>query len=118
MENFLDQLRNNIIDDANLKDNLSFAAFYIALYENFADSVESRIKGFYWRGCELQEDGEYKDRYSPDYKTKIKDRDVDGKGNHDILKASMLWLVDAGAINEDDYEFFLLAKKQRNRFFA
>ena len=60
------------MDDANLKDNLSFAAFYIALYESFADFVEDRIKGLYWCGCECTENGQNKEHYSPDYTTKIR----------------------------------------------
>lgn len=116
MNDNFEHLKENIIDEANLRESLSFAAFYIALFENFTNSIEDQIKKLYWRGSEIGDDGEYKDKYHSDYKTRIEKRDVDGKGNHDVLKASMLWLKDEGAIDDEDYEFFLEAKKQRNIF--
>lgn len=109
-------LKENIIDEANLRESLSFAALYIALFENFISFIEDRIKKLYWSGSEIGDDGEYRDKYHSDFKTRIEKRDVDGKGNHDVLKASMLWLKDEGAINDEDYEFFLEAKQQRNLF--
>ena len=110
------QILTNITDKDNLKDNLSFCSFYIALFEHFADNIQELIKSFYWEGCELQPSGGYKHNYSPKYKSLIVDRRVDDEGNKDKLKASMLWFLEQGAINEGDYLFFCEAKKQRNTF--
>lgn len=106
----------NISDKEILKDNLSFFAFYIALYENFADMVEERIKGFFCNENKQRKDGTYKYIYSQKYKDAIVEKRVDEKENKDILKASMLWLKDQGAINDEDYSFFLQAKELRNMF--
>ena len=64
----------------------------------------------------MQNDGEYKYLYSQEYKDEVENKRVDEKGNKDRLKASMLWLKKQGAINEEDYSFFLKAKEQRNLF--
>ena len=107
---------NNIVDEETLRDNLSFTAFYIALYENFSYLVKERIEGFYCIGAHIEDDGTIKYNISMKYKTDIVNRVVDSKGNKDVLKASMLWFVDQGAITLEEYEYFLKMKEQRNRF--
>lgn len=106
----------NVIDKETLQGNLSFTAFYIAVYENFAFLIRDRIKSFYTTGFEQTEDGTVREIQSPEYKAKIKNRIVDDKGNKDVLKASVLWLVDNHAFSMDDYDQFLKMKEQRNLF--
>lgn len=107
---------NNIIDSKTLQDNLSFTAFYIAVYENFAYTAQERIKFFYCHGATRNEDGTIEYHYNDDYKKLIKNRVVDDRGNKDPLKASILWFVDTGAITMDEYQLFLKIKEQRNVF--
>lgn len=106
----------NVIDKDTLRDNFSFVAFFIAVYENFAHLIKEQIKGFYTTGFEKSEDGTIREILLPAYKEKIKNRIVDNKGNKDELKASVLWLVDHEAFSMQDYEAFLKMKEQRNLF--
>ena len=77
----------NVIDKDTLRDNFSFVAFFIAVYENFAHLIKEQIKGFYTTGFEKSEDGTIHEILLPAYKEKIKNRIVDNKGNKDELKA-------------------------------
>ena len=92
----------NITDKKSLENNLSFAAFFIAVYESFSCYVTNTIENFYFNNDE--------------YKRLIKNRVVDEDGNKNILKASLLWFVDEGAITMDEYEKFLEFKTRRNNF--
>ncbi len=105
-----------ILDEHTLRDNLSFIAFYIALFENFADHVEDRIKCLFCNETIGTENNRITSKENEEYIRVIKNRIVDDKGNKDTLKSLMIWLKDNGAINEDDYAVFLKAKKQRNIF--
>ena len=110
------EMLNNVVDEKILQDNLSFTAFYIAVYENFAYIVQDRIKSFYCHRMTRKEDGTFEYEYDEEYVNLIKNRIVDDKGNKNPLKASVLWFVDAGAITMNDYELFLKIKEQRNVF--
>lgn len=104
----------NITDKDILQDNLTFASLYIAVYEHMTDYVVSILKSFL---CDWGvKDG--KEYYSETdiYKTEIKNRIVDDKGNKDITKSSFLWLIDNGAITQADYQIFLDAKLLRNKY--
>ena len=103
----------NITDKDTLQDNLTFVSLYIAVYEHMADYVVSNIKFFL---CEVGiKDGKEFFRETDAYKTKIRHRIVDEKGNKDKTKASFLWLVDNGGISQLDYEKFLEIKDLRNQ---
>ena len=110
------QILENISDKSRLQDNLTFAALYIALFENFASTVVDRIQSFYCTGFSRKDDGNYEILHSPEYNKRIKNRSVDEKGNKNTLKASILWLQDNGAIDQNDYSLFLEAKQQRNLY--
>lgn len=104
----------NITDKNILQDNLTFASLYIAVYEHMTDYVVSNLKSFL---CDWGiKDG--KEYYSETdvYKTEIKNRIVDDKGNKDITKSSFLWIIDNGAITKADYQIFLDAKLPRNKY--
>ena len=78
------------------------------------DYVVSNLKSFL---CDWGvKDG--KEYYSETdiYKTEIKNRIVDDRGNKDITKSSFLWLIDNGAITQEDYQIFLDAKLLRNKY--
>lgn len=104
----------NVADKSILQDNLTFASLYIAIYEHMTDYVVSNIKEFL---CDFEiKNGEVIYTETDDYKTEIKNRIVDKKGNKDVTKASFLWLIDNDAIDNADYESFLAAKKIRNKY--
>ncbi len=110
MADWLEHIANEEI----LKQNLIFCSLYIAVYEHITDCVEDAIKSFL---CHEQiEDGKLTYAETSEYRKKIKNRIVDDKGNKNITKASFLWLVENGAISEEDYRCFLQAKDIRNRY--
>lgn len=105
---------DNITDKNFLQDNMTFVSLYIAVFENMTDYVVSNLKSFL---CDLSiKDGKEVYKETTKYREEIKNRIVDDKGNKDITKASFLWLVDNGAITQEDYDCFLDIKKVRNRY--
>ena len=104
----------NVTNKNILQDNLTFASLYIAIYEHMTEYVVSNIKEFL---CNFEiKDGKVIYTEIDDYKSEIRNRIVDEKGNKDVTKASFLWLIDNGAIDKTDYESFLIAKKMRNKY--
>lgn len=104
----------NITDKDILQENLTFASMYIAVYEHMNDYVVSNIRDFL---CDIGiEDGKEFCRETEVYRREIKQRVVDDKGNKDKTKASYLWLVDNGAITNEEYEKFLSVKDIRNKY--
>ena len=104
----------NTTDKDILQTNLSFVSLFIAVYENMVDYVETNLESFL---CDVYvENGELKYKKTQKYKKEILNRIVDDKGNKSVTKACFLWLVDNGAITQDDYEDFLGIKEVRNRY--
>lgn len=99
-----------------LQAHLSFFALYVSLYENFVDSIEERVKSFLCVKWTVDKDDKLVFEESDTYKTEIRNRRVDEKGNKNILLASMLWLMDMGAIDQTDYDTFLSLKQLRNSY--
>lgn len=106
----------NICDKEVLQLNLSFMALYIGIYESLADTVESRVGSFLSRDSYIDNKGKFRYKPSQTYIDEIKNRPVDDIGNRNILKATMLWFVENGAISSEDYETFLELKELRNSF--
>ena len=92
------------LDPDNLKGNLMSTSLYIASFEGFKDYVVEEVKFFYHVGLK---DGE--DLFSADYEVKVKSRDKS------IVKATLLWLMEMGAINESDIQLFDELRKYRNK---
>lgn len=103
-----------LCDEQFLKDNLTFASLYIAIYEFLADYVETKVKELL--RFEVSDAGETSYPKTQEYINAISNRVVDESGNRNVLKASFLWLCDEGAITQNDYDLFLQAKKSRNKF--
>ena len=105
---------SNITNKDLLQDNLTFASLYIAVYEHMTDYVVSNLKSFL---CDWGvKDGKEYYIETDIYKTEIKNRIVDDRGNKDITKSSFLWLIDNGAITQVDYQIFLDSKLLRNKY--
>ncbi|MBR4420317.1 MAG: hypothetical protein IKT32_05490 [Clostridia bacterium] len=110
MENVI----NNIIDKEDLQFSLAFCSFYIAIYEHMTDYVCSSVEALL---CDISiKDGKFFYNETESYKIKIKNRKVDKNGNTDKTKASFLWLLDCGGIDNNEYERFLECKKRRNKY--
>lgn len=109
-----DEFLQNISDKDTIQNHLTFMALYIALYENFTTMFVEKVRFFL---CEPSiQNGKLEHNESQLYREKIKNRVVDDKGNKDILKATMLWLQDEGAMSEQDYSDFLEIKSIRNTY--
>ena len=105
---------SNITNKDLLQDNLTFASLYIAVYEHMTDYAVSNLKSFL---CDWGvKDGKEYYIETDIYKTEIKNRIVDDRGNKDITKSSFLWLIDNGAITKVDYQIFLDSKLLRNKY--
>lgn len=105
---------SNIVDKEKLQDNLTFVSLFIAIYEHTVDYTVNSIKSLLCNYSII--DGQEHWDETETYKNTIRNRIVDNKGNKDLTKASFLWLVDDGAISQDEYYRFLEIKAIRNRF--
>lgn len=105
---------NRLMDQSYLRQTLSFFGLYISLYENFIETVVARVESFLCLEIDSVHNGKIKYKHVDSYKEEVKNRIVDEKGNKDTTKATMLWFVDLGAINQDEYELFLDLKSRRN----
>jgi hypothetical protein len=87
-----------------LKTNLMFVATFLAAYEMLKnDCLVERVRSFYTHG--FDENGL---RISPDYQTRVRDRDKS------LMKASALWFEDLGAITQDDLNLLDRLREYRN----
>lgn len=87
----------------NLKGNLISCALYIATFESFKDYVTEEVKFFFHTGF-----GPEGDRFSENYKKKVLAK------NKSPVTASLLFLKDLEAINEEDIELFNKLRVYRN----
>ena len=110
-----DDFFNNVCNVDQLKKNLQFFAVFIAVYENLTDYVDNHIKGLY---CERStiENGNIRYAKSDKYRRSFCERRVDEQGNRSEVKAQFLWLMEMGAINQEEYNLFLEIKELRNTF--
>lgn len=89
-----------------LKEKLILISLFIAVYENFKNTIVINVKYFYWSGYENGK--EYFDYYERDVLNKIK-----SKQNRQI-KATLRWLKEAGAMTEEDEQSFIKITDMRN----
>ena len=92
------------LDPENLKDKLIFSSLYIATFESFKDYVVEEVKFFFNTGFS---DGEY--TFSKEYNSKVLSKDKS------VLKATLYWLKNFGAIEDRDIEIFNELRKYRNK---
>jgi hypothetical protein len=81
----------NFLDPENLKGNLMLSSLYIATFESFKDYIVDEVKFFFHNGLK---DGI--DIFDPKYETHVKAKDKS------VVKASLLWLMEMEAIDEND----------------
>lgn len=92
------------LDPENLKDNLIFSSLYIATYESFKDYVIEEVKFFFNTGFT---NGKY--IFSDSYKSDVLSKD------RSLVKATLLWLKEFGAIEDRNIEIFDELRKYRNK---
>lgn len=92
------------LDPENLKDNLMFSSLYIASFEAFKDYVVEEVKFFYCHGIA---DGQ--PIFDVTYDVEVKSK------NKSLVKATLLWFVEAGAIDDSDINLFEELLKYRNK---
>lgn len=92
------------LEPENLKDNLIFSSLYIATYESFKDYITEEVKFFFNTGFS---DGKY--IFSESYNSDVLSKDKS------ITKATLLWLKEMGAIENEDIVIFSELIKYRNK---
>lgn len=92
------------LDPENLKDKLIFSSLYIATYESFKDYVIEEAKFFFNNGF-----SEEKFTFSKEYNSEVLSRDKN------VLNATLYWLKDFGAIENNDIEVLNELRKYRNK---
>lgn len=110
-----DQKLHNISDKETLQSNLTFIALFVGMYEDFADRVQQRVELLLCDRAYVDSRNRLRVAKGKAYNEIIRKRQVDGRGHRDILKASVLWLVDQKVIKKEEYETFLELKTLRNR---
>lgn len=83
--------------------HLIAASLYIAGFEALKDSIIGRIRSFFWTG--FDQGGE---KIDPEYETDVLSR------NRSPVYASLDWLQEHKAIDEDDLQIFDNVKRCRN----
>lgn len=92
------------LDPESLKGNLMFASLYIATFESFKDYIIDEVKFFFHSGFKGDQD-----IFDPKYETHVKAKDKS------VVKASLLWLLEMEAINENDILLFDDLREYRNK---
>jgi len=98
---------NEFLDPEKFKNKLIYSSIYIALYESFKDMLIDSVKCFY---CVEVENGKLKD--SLEYKKRILSK---RKKNMPLLKVTLLWFKEKGAIDNEEIESFDEFRKLRNK---
>lgn len=92
------------LDPENLKGNLMLSSLYIASFESFKDYVIQEVKFFFNNGFV---DGEY--IFDSKYKSHVTAK------NKSPVKASLLWLEEMGATNQNDIRLYDELRQYRNK---
>jgi hypothetical protein len=92
------------LNPENLKDNLMFSSLYVAFFEAFKDYVIEEVKFFYISGFK-----NHKYIISKEYETEVKSKDKS------IVKATLIWLKEHNAIEENDITIFEELLQYRNK---
>ena len=94
----------DFLNPENLRGNLISSSLYIAVYESFQDYIVEEVKFFFHSGFK-----DNVDIFSPKYNTSVLAKDKN------LLNASLLWLKELGAIDENDIDKFHEIRKFRNK---
>ena len=97
--------------------NLTFASFFIAIYESVKCNICDKVKNFYGIETLRIENGKLSSNSTDEYKRDILDCKPDGKKNNTFF-ASLLWLKDGGAIDDDDYDYITHIVKDKRNLYA
>ena len=97
----------DFLDPVVLKDRLARVSMFIAVYESFRDTIIQNVKYFYWSGF-----GDGKEFFR-DYERRVLSKPTSRKGR--TLKGTLLWLVEVGAMSEEDAHHFDSMTDMRNR---
>lgn len=105
---------DNLLDKKRLEFNLKNISLFIAIYEYLSNSIIENVKFMYASEIKFQ-DNRIIYNESKEYQQEIRDRLIDKHGNKNILKSSILWLIDGACLNMEEYDQFLEIKQLRNK---
>jgi hypothetical protein len=103
-KNGVDQSWEEFLTPEILRNKLISASLYLAAFEMLKDSVVGRLRSFYTFGYDKNGD-----RIDPQYEQRVLNR------NRSTLYASLSWLAESGAIDQDDLGTFENLKECRNQ---
>ena len=93
------------IHPETIRSNLIRAGLVLAAWELIENEVEKKVRDFYIAGFDEKKQW----IYSPDYETKVLDR------HKYAFEASLLWLVDRDALDEDQADKIRAFREYRNK---
>jgi hypothetical protein len=92
----------HLLTPSIMQEKLMSASLYITGFELLKDSIIGRIRTFFMVDFDIVDDGDEK------YETSVLNR------NKSVLYASLNWLFENGAIDENDLKLFERVKTTRN----
>lgn len=92
------------LEPDNLKDNLIFSSLYIASFESFKDYVVEEVRFFFNTGFSGDNF-----TFSEKYNSEVLSRDKN------VLNATLYWLKDLGAIEDNDIKVYNELRRYRNK---
>lgn len=98
----------HFLEPENLSISLRFISLFIAIYENFKSTIIDHVKYLFWSG--IKDGVEQFENYEKMVLSKVQ-----SKKNKQV-KATLLWLTEAGAITEQDRLLFIKLTDKRNEF--
>jgi hypothetical protein len=99
-----EEIRQKIAPDT-IRSNLVRAGLVLATWELIQNEVETKVRDFYWAGFDEQRET----LTHPDYKTKVLDL------HKYPFEASLLWLIESGAIGETQAQTLRSFREYRNK---
>jgi hypothetical protein len=104
--NDYDENMLHFLDPTLLREKLAFFSLFIAIYENFKYTIVEHVRWFYCNG--FQDGKPTFDDYGREVLSKVE------SGKNKEIRATLLWLEQADAININDSRFFREITNLRN----
>lgn len=104
---------NNVFNEDKLRDNLTFAAYFILLYEHFEDMVIAIVRDH--SSCLSIKNGELLENTGPEYQAEIQNREFGTeKLYNDVFRASLIWLQGRKVISANEKKLLLTIRGRRD----
>lgn len=108
----MEQIKN-VFDEDSLRDNLTFAAYFILLYEHFEDKVTEIVRD---PSSALRiKNGELQEQLEQEYLDDIQNRQFGtDEPYNDVFRASLIWLQEKKVISANEKKLLITIRSRRN----